>query len=167
LPKHLIAASVSLSLVIAPVADAAARCLSPQERTAVNVRVLQTELMVAALSCRAVPGRDFTGHYNAFIKKHGEQLVGHSRVLQGYFKATYGESSRRQLDAFITSLANDASRRSMSSSTFCDESMTLFQEASTLERRDLEKWSGLRAAVQPVAFETCGSKPKPSTTAAR
>ncbi len=154
--KRFVTAIVAASVLALPVADAAARCLTAKERTAVRVRTLQTDLMVAALSCRAVPGRDFTGHYNAFVQRHGDRLVSHSRVLQRYFSDRYGANSRKQLDAFITALANDASRRSMSSPTFCDESVQLFQEVMNLEKRDLETWSDRHSAVLPVALESCG-----------
>jgi hypothetical protein len=164
--KRVIAACLAASLVATPIGDAFARCVSTKERTAMRVRVMQTELMVAALSCRAVPGRDFTGHYNAFIKMHGERLVTHGQVLQSYFKTRYGADSRRQLDAFITALANDASRRSMNSTTFCDESVQLFREVDSLDRNGLESWSDRRAAPQSVPFETCGAEGKGAKTTA-
>lgn len=123
-----------------------------------RVRVMQTELMVAALSCRAVPGRDFTGQYNTFVQRHGEKLVTNGRVLQSYFQTRYGEGYRKKLDAFITALANDASRRSMNSATFCDESVQLFQEVMAVDRNSLESWSERRAAVHPIPVETCGAE---------
>jgi hypothetical protein len=162
--KRVITACLAASLAATPIADAFARCVSTKERTAMRVRVMQTELMVAALSCRAVPGRDFTGHYNTFIKSHGERLVGHGKVLQSYFKSRYGADSRRQLDAFITALANDASRRSMNSTTFCDESVQLFQEVANLDRNNLESWSDRRAAPHAVPFESCGAEGKGAKT---
>jgi hypothetical protein len=142
----------------APVAEAATRCATAKERTAMRVRVMQTELMVAALSCRAVPGRDFTGQYNAFVQRHGDRLVTHGRVLTSYFQTRYGEGYRKKLDAFITALANDASRRSMNSATFCDESVQLFQEVGNVDRNGLETWSERRAAGHPVPIETCGAE---------
>ena len=132
-----------------------------------RVRVMQTELMVAALSCRAVPGRDFTGQYNAFIKSHGERLVTHGQVLQSYFKSRYGADFRRPLDSFITALANDASRRSMNSTTFCDESVQLFQEVVSLDRNGLESWSDRRATPHAVPFESCGAEDKGAKTSAK
>lgn len=164
--RHLVILSM-VGTLVASAGTAVAQCLKPKERTAVHIRVLQTELMVAALSCRAVPGRDFTGQYNAFVKKHGEKLVSHSRVLQAYFTARYGNDSRRQLDAFITSLANDASQRSMTSPTFCDESAGLFHEALRVERRDLENWSATRVAAVPMTLGACGADGQPAASAAR
>jgi hypothetical protein len=153
--KRLATVSIIGALIAAPLADAQARCLNARERNAVNVRIMQTELMVAALSCRGVPGRDFTNQYNVFVRKHGNGLVGNARILQAYFKARYGAEGQRQLDAFITELANETSRRSMNSPTFCDESVALFQEAMGIDRRELETWSARRTAKQAVAIESC------------
>lgn len=164
--RHLVILSM-VGTLVASAGTALAQCLKPKERTAVHIRVLQTELMVAALSCRAVPGRDFTGQYNAFVKKHGEKLVSHARVLQAYFNARYGNDSRRQLDTFITALANDASQRSMTSPTFCDESAGLFHDALRVERRDLENWTSTRVAAVPVTLGACGADGQPATTASR
>ncbi|HEX6980942.1 MAG TPA: hypothetical protein VF342_16750 [Alphaproteobacteria bacterium] len=157
--KHIATMMVAGALVAGPSSDAVARCLTDREQTAFRVRMLQTELMVAALSCRGVPGRDFTGQYNVFVKKHEDQLISHGRVLQSYFGARYGADARRQLDAYITSLANEVSRRSMLSPTFCDESVSLFQEAVQLERKQLDSWSAQRASSYPMPFERCGAEP--------
>lgn len=147
-------------MALAPGVEAWARCMTQEERVAAQVRAVQTELMVAALSCRAVPGRDFTAHYNAFVQKHGERLIHNGRVLQGYFKARFGAQSGSRFDSFMTALANDLSRRSMASATFCDESVGLFQEIARLERKDLETWSGARSAPQVASLDKCATDKK-------
>ena len=162
--KRIFSICLAATLAAAPVAEAATRCATAKERTAMRVRVMQTELMVAALSCRAVPGRDFTGQYNAFIQRHGERLVSHGRVLQSYFQNRYGEDYRKKLDTFITALANDASRRSMNSVTFCDESVQLFQEVMGVDRNGLETWSERRGAAHPVPLESCGAEDREAKT---
>lgn len=165
--KRILSVCLATYMAAIPAAEAAKRCASAQERTAIRVRVMQTELMVAALSCRAVPGRDFTGQYNAFVQRHGDKLVNHGRVLQSYFQTRYGEGYRKKLDAFVTALANDASRRSMNSATFCDESVALFQEVMTVERSGLETWSERRAAVHPIPVESCGAGGREAKSVAR
>jgi hypothetical protein len=165
--KRLLSACIAVTLIAAPAVEAATRCATTQERTAIRVRAMQTELMVAALSCRAVPGRDFTAQYNTFIQRHGERLVNHGRVLQSYFQSRYGEQSRKKLDAFITALANDASRRSMNSVTFCDESVQLFQEVMDIDRNGLETWSERRMAAHAVPVESCGAEDTQKKTAVR
>ena len=165
--KQIISVCLAASLVAVPVAEAATKCATVKERTAMRVRVMQTELMVAALSCRAVPGRDFTGQYNAFVQRHGEKLVSNGRVLTSYFQTRYGEGYRKKLAAFITALANDASRRSMNSATFCDESVQLFQEVGAVDRNGLETWSERRAAVHPMPIEACGAEEREAKSAVR
>jgi Ni/Co efflux regulator RcnB len=165
--KRILSACLAATLFATPIAEAATRCASAKERTAMRVRVMQTELMVAALSCRAVPGRDFTGQYNAFIQRHGEKLVSNGHVLKSYFQSRYGDDYNRKLDAFITALANDASRRSMNSATFCDESVQLFQEVSGIDRGALETWSERRASVHPVPVESCGAEDREAKSVVR
>jgi hypothetical protein len=165
--KRIFSACLAATLFATPIAEAATRCASAKERTAMRVRVMQTELMVAALSCRAVPGRDFTGQYNTFIQRHGEKLVNYGRVLKAYFQGRYGDDYARKLDAFITALANDASRRSMNSATFCDESVQLFQEVMAVDRASLESWSERRAAAHPVPIESCGAEDREAKTVVR
>src|SRR5476649_780296 len=56
------------------------QCLTPEEKTAFNTRVLQTELMVAGLSCP-----EHQQNYNDFVKKYKGELAKQSEGLQSYF----------------------------------------------------------------------------------
>jgi len=116
------------SLAVAPAA-AQQRCLQPAERTAFHVKVLQNDLMVAALSCRDVPGFDYRGAYNAFMQRHGTGVARHIATLQGYFRATYGGQWQNRFDQFVAAIANEASRQSMSNVGFCAESVQVMQWA--------------------------------------
>lgn len=91
--------------------------LSAQEKEAIAFRHLQTELMVAALSC----GRqDYRAKYNAFVVRYRPALRRNGRTLRAIFDRNYGKSGRRRLDAYVTRLANEASVRSMERNDFCD-----------------------------------------------
>lgn len=91
--------------------------LSPKEREAINFRLLQTELMVAALSC----GRnDFKSKYNNFVVRFGPALRRNGRTLRAIFRRAYGHNGRRRLDTYVTRLANEASVRSMENTRFCE-----------------------------------------------
>ena len=140
-----------------PAASAWAACYSPAEATAVHVRMLQSELMVAALACReSNPELGMIDKYNRFVQLHSDGLVSHSRVLQSHFQTRYGAQHRRQMDTFVTALANDASKRSMTEK-FCDRAAGLFGEISALERRDLGRFSTARAAANGSPVATCTS----------
>ena len=59
-------------------------CASEGDLAALNARVLQTELMVAALSC------DELQRYNNFISSDQSLIISRSQSLQGMFKRALG-----------------------------------------------------------------------------
>jgi hypothetical protein len=164
--KSLLSAAVIGAGLLTAAVSVQANCLTTADRMAAQTRRLQTELMVAALSCRTVPGRDFTGHYNTFVKKHNEHLLGNSKVLQAYFKQTFGPQHNRQMDSFVTALANDSSNRSMTQPGYCDDAAKLFTEVLAVDRRELEKFQATRfSADLPVngACTSAASNERPTT----
>lgn len=130
-----------------PAAAAPTNCLSAAEHRASLVRQLQTELMVAALSCARHPSASLTGRYNAFVHKFGKDLSSNAEVLRGYFSRAYGKAQARQFDAYITALANEASRRSMVQPQLCESISPLFDSVLKIENRELESFAA--ANVEP------------------
>lgn len=103
----------------------AATCASNREMAALNSRVLQTELMVAALTCGQ---RD---SYNYFATQFRQPLTHHGKNLRALFQRTYGNAGTSRLNAFVTRLANDASQRSMMlRQGYCAYAVRLFDEAN-------------------------------------
>lgn len=101
----------------------AERCAKPHEQTALNARALQIELMVAALSCR------HQALYNGFVRKFRGQLAEQGRSLRSFFERQHGAQGRKNLNAFITQLANGASRRSYNERVaFCVRASALFDQ---------------------------------------
>lgn len=91
------------------------------ERAAVNARLLQTEMMVAALTC------DLRPQYNRAVRTFQKDLVRHGKVLRKMFRRDHGASAQRRLDKYITQLANDASARSNKDrATYCRTATALF-----------------------------------------
>jgi hypothetical protein len=91
--------------------------LSPKEKEAMAFRYLQTELMVAALSCGY---QEYRSKYNTFILRYRPAFQRNGRTLRAIFKRNYGNGSKRRLDDYVTRLANEASVRSMERSEFCE-----------------------------------------------
>ena len=111
-----VAADTKVTYGKASVQTARIGALSPQEKEAMAFRHLQTELMVAALSC----GREeYRNKYNAFVVRYRPALKRNGRILKTIFKRNYGRKSKRRLDRYVTQLANDVSVRSMERSGFC------------------------------------------------
>jgi hypothetical protein len=158
--RRLLLSLTALSLAVMPVAGAAAAsCYGPAEATAVQVRMLQTELMVAALACRdSNPELGMIAKYNDFIHRLGDRLITNSKVLQAHFQKAYGAASKKHLDAFVTALANDASTRSMTSVNYCQGAAELFQNVTILERRDLEHFSAERAVAVGAPVMSCAGE---------
>ncbi|MGH8581069.1 MAG: hypothetical protein ACREVK_13465 [Gammaproteobacteria bacterium] len=98
-------------------------CAQPHEHTALNTRVLQTELMVAALSCGNRP------LYNAFVRKFRDDLVKQGHSLRLFFARHYAGRGEKDLNIFITRLANETSQRSNADrAAFCSHASSLFHQ---------------------------------------
>jgi hypothetical protein len=118
--------------------------------------MLQSELMVAALACRdSNPELGMIAGYNEFVRRLSGPLVRNSKLLQSHFKKAYGASGEHRFEAFETALANAASKQSMASATYCQNSAGLFQQVSVLQASDLEQFSVARAANLGMALEAC------------
>jgi hypothetical protein len=96
-----VAASV-LGAVQVPSAYAQ-QCASPEERRAFDVRAMQSELMVAALSCNK------NEEYNRFVSMYKNDLIGAGKGVKGYFTRVYAAKANATMNAFITDLANTTS----------------------------------------------------------
>jgi hypothetical protein len=128
-------------------------CTGPVEQTALTTRALQTELMVAALSC----GNRI--HYNAFVRKYQGDLVKHGRSLQSFFQRKHGAAGRRNLNTFITRLANEASQRSsITHAAFCANSSSLFDRLLSARPVKLEKILESSTTTSSHDIAPCGAK---------
>lgn len=109
---------------VSVVSTGAAHAIEPRnasETAAVNARLLQTEMMVAALAC------DLRPQYNRAVRTFEKELVGHGRVLRKMFRRNHGASAQRHLDRYVTRLANEASARSnYDRVTYCRTAASLF-----------------------------------------
>lgn len=103
------------------VAPAAEVCARSSDMPALQARVLQTDLMVAALTC------DDRAQYNAFVTKHQAELVKRGHELKGFFTRSYGKRGQASLDSFVTRLANEASLVTMRArAAYCASANAVF-----------------------------------------
>jgi hypothetical protein len=144
--------SAALSEGVVQVA-AGPTCPSDQVIQAMQVRLLQTELMVAALQCRAVPNLDFTGKYNAFVTQFGGPLTQNANVLKEHFRKTFGNGSMTQLDRYMTRIANDAGQRGMTPG-FCQNMQPLFDKVLNIKSTELTTFSKQNLAI-PATRDGC------------
>lgn len=120
---------------------------NPVERMAVRARVVQSEMMVAALSC------GLRSQYNAVVAEFETELVSHGQVLRSMFTRTYGAGGQIALDRFVTKLANDASMRSnLARRAYCATAKRSF--ADLLSRRVRLVDSGVRVLQEAASGPT-------------
>jgi hypothetical protein len=156
---RILAAGFAAAAFVTPVlADS---CLQPTERTAMEVRALQSQLMVAALSC----GK--TDQYNAFVTRYQRDLGDAYKAVTAHFKRVHGNvQGQKQLDNYITQLANAQSQDGIDQgSTFCPNVTPLFQQA--LAQSNLTTLASLSSdsnVVIPYSLDTCNGAPAREAT---
>lgn len=111
----------------------AAECSKPRELTAYHMRQLQTDLMVASLSCRA------EDRYNAFIERFNGVLTTNGKLLKKHFKQRFGAQAKAALNDYVTALANMSSIDSISAgANYCAQSQAAFDAVLSLNQGELE-----------------------------
>lgn len=105
------------------------------------MRVLQSEMMVAGLSCGAKP------HYNAFATKYKAVLIKNGDRLKKHYYAEHGSTAGfKKLNTFVTRLANEASVRiAMTGPGYCQMAMERFEVLLAAPVDSLELYSTAHA----------------------
>lgn len=127
---------ISLSF-FAPTFANAAPCAAPADEASLRVRMMQTELMVAALTCNQ------RTDYNSFVTRFQPQLTMQGKHLQSFFKQKYGSGSSRALNGFVTRIANESSRRGMQKrGEFCRAAAAIHASTQKITPADLPAYAG-------------------------
>ena len=125
-------------------------CASPGENSALQTRVLQTELMVAALTCNH---RD---KYNAFVRKFSGELTTYGSSMKAYFNRAHGGRSAPEMNSLVTNLANEASQRAMGyQGNFCSDFSTIFDAVLALPTRELGSYAASRPTADSHGIRSC------------
>lgn len=139
-------------------------CVQDAERAAFDVRALQSKLMVVALAC----GQD--NAYNAFVRRHQGDLAASYNRVQGYFRRSAGSSHQRELDGFITQMANAHSQEQIrAGSQYCPMMAPLFALATAQPNvQALAAFSQERNVLNPLGAQDCAeAAAAPAGAAAR
>ncbi|HEY4116010.1 MAG TPA: hypothetical protein VGM17_18280 [Rhizomicrobium sp.] len=119
--KSVRAGGVAVAL-LAMTAQAFAGCTKADDGMAMRVAALQQELMVAALTCRAIP------RYNEFVTSYRRELRASDDALKAHFEHARA-GGIADYHAFKTRLANQDSIRSIHDANYCYEADAAFQTA--------------------------------------
>lgn len=111
-------------------------CQVSSSATALAVRTLQSDLMVAALSCGV------KGQYNAFATKFKQPLIRNGHVLRAVFDDRFGGRGTARLTTYVTEMANQAAQRmALHDGNFCAEASGLFQKVLALPPAELDGYA--------------------------
>ncbi len=138
-----------------------AQCMQPTEKPGFDIRALQSQLMVLALTCSQ------TDDYNRFVTQNRAVLTGAYGDVQRHFRRIAGGAWQRQIDAYITNTANGHSQVGISQgSLFCSNQAQLFPAALSATTRDqLVQLSQQRQIAQVYTPPMCGAGTPSGTTA--
>jgi len=157
--KCLVALVVAGSMAMAASAGAADRCVAKADAQALSTRLVQTELMVAALSC------DASQRYNAFVRKYQADLVAGNKRMLRFFQSRYGAQGTKRNHDFVTRTANESSERSLRQiDDFCAAATRSFDRADSIDRRQFAAFVQEHPVAVSTGFEIC---PSPEIKTAR
>lgn len=136
-------------LVVGPAVAAKKKadpCIKDKVLASFQMRMLQTELVVGALSCKLTP------RYNEFVTSYRDELMGAHRVLMKHF----GREMR--LEDYKSKTANEASQRSLANITeFCLYTSALYDKLLGPERPKLAAFVGTERVANHHGQNACGS----------
>ncbi len=147
---------------MAPAMANTQRCATTVERSALDIRALQSQLMVLAITC----GQH--DDYNRFVTQNRTVLGAAYNDVRRHFQRTHGGAAQRELDAYITNTANGHSQVGISQgSLFCSNQAQLFPAALGVTGRDaLANLSRERQISQVYSPDTCPGPRQPATRSA-
>ena len=143
----LIAASM---LVVVPTVQAKKKpaeppCIKGKVLTAFQMRMLQTELVLGALSCKLTP------RYNEFVMAYRPDLMSAHRSLMSYF------ARESKLEDYKSRTANEVSQRSLANITeFCVYSSALYDKLLGPEKINLAQFVAEEPSANRHGQNACG-----------
>lgn len=132
----------------------AASCATPTEIKAFQTRMLQTELMMAALACGEAD------RYNQFIRRFTPELTNGGNVMRSYFSRAYGgNAGATKLNAVMTSYANESSRdrTAVGDAVFCARASDMFVSVLQVPGPQMVHQAGLTSNASRHGLAECGA----------
>jgi len=134
-----------------PPAERAPICARPQEKQAIAVSALISELQVISIVCHT------EDKYNTLIPRLRPALATNIKVLNGFFTRAYGNRAQKMHDDYITELANLQSDLGLrSGDQFCALNAGMLDEVMPLSGGDqLAAYAQTKQIQQAMAVTDC------------
>lgn len=132
----------------------AGSCALKDEKAALDMRVLQSELTVAALNCQQ------SDKYNAFVKKFEAKLAELGKSFRHYFDRVHGQRGEIEMDEMVTRLANAAVIRSWDwGAYYCPTEVQMFDYLLYLPPDQLVPFAASRPYIADHDVQPCAGGP--------
>jgi hypothetical protein len=110
---------------VAPPTNLRSVCYNDTDLSAFRVRMVQQQLVVAALQCKGANGKIYLDdEYAAFIKKFSPELSSNANELKSLVKR-----KKANLDVMVTEIANRTAQRPVHDHEFCSRYQRAFDWA--------------------------------------
>jgi hypothetical protein len=120
-------------------------CVKGKVLSAFQMRMLQTELVVGALSCKLTP------RYNDFVVAYRPDLMSAHRSLMAYF------ARESRLEDYKSRTANEVSQRSLANITeFCNYTSALYDKLLGPEKIQLAEFVSSEPSANRHGQNACG-----------
>jgi hypothetical protein len=127
-------------------APATPDCVKDKVLTALQMRMMQTELVVGALSCQMTP------RYNDFVTAYKVELMTAHRTLLKWF------ARESKMEDYKSKTANEVSQRSLANLTeFCAYTTALYDKLLGTEKPSLAAFVSTEPVAAHHGFEVCGA----------
>ena len=112
--------------------NAFALCASQEELTAIDLKSLQSSMMVAALSCKHIKD------YKNFMTKHKRVFSNKGIILKKFFEEHFS-NPEQELNTFITTLANKSSSLAINREpdSYCNQTLSTLHKLANFSRKSL------------------------------
>jgi len=126
-------------------------CARPQEKQAVAVSALISELQVITTTCHT------EDKYNALVPRLRPALAVNNKALTGFFARAYGAHAQTMHDGYITELANAQSQLGLQSGDqFCPLNVGMLDEVMALsDGAQLAAYATSKPIQQVLAVQDC------------
>ena len=116
-------------MAVAPPTNLRSVCYNDTDLSAFRVRMVQQQLVVAALQCKGANGKIYLDdEYAAFIKKFSPELSTNANELKSLVRR-----KKANLDVMVTEIANRTAQRPTQDPAFCSRHQRAFDWALLTE----------------------------------
>ena len=126
-------------------------CYSASDIEAEQAILYQTNLMVVSSACQDTS-------YATFRLHNKDAIIAYQNAMIAHFRRSGSRRPDKEFETWITSLANQASRKQngVPTATVCQQAADLMKTASTLDAKAFHQYATAEATKVSARYQKCG-----------